>query len=95
MQVIERILHMLRVKDCRHVCLFCEYYDMCKQETEQQKRGSEAAKGRERFDRNGKVYRRGKEQGEIGETVELLTGIERPRHQGGSFKETDSKSRRI
>ena len=30
MQVIERILHMLRVKDCRHVCLFCEYYDMCK-----------------------------------------------------------------
>ena len=33
MQVIERILHMLRVKDCRHVCLFCEYYDMCKQET--------------------------------------------------------------
>ena len=24
MQVIERILHMLRVKDCRHVCLFCE-----------------------------------------------------------------------
>ena len=55
----------------------------------------EAAKGRERFDRNGKVYRRGKEQGEIGETVELLTGIERPRHQGGSFQETDSKSRRI
>ena len=33
MQVIERILHMLRVKDCRHVCLFCEHYDMCKQET--------------------------------------------------------------
>lgn len=32
MQVIERILHMLRVKDCRHVCLFCEYYDMCKRE---------------------------------------------------------------
>lgn len=26
MQVIERILHMLRVKDCRHVCLFCEYH---------------------------------------------------------------------
>ena len=33
MQVIERILHMLRVKDCRRVCLFCEYYDMCKQDT--------------------------------------------------------------
>ena len=28
MQVIERILHMLRVKDYRHVCLFCEYYDV-------------------------------------------------------------------
>ena len=39
MQVIERILHMLRVEDCRHVCLFCEYYDMCKQETRQQERG--------------------------------------------------------
>lgn len=33
MQVIERILHMLRGKDCRCVCLFCEYYDMCKQDT--------------------------------------------------------------
>lgn len=33
MQVIEKILHMLRVKDCRRVCLFCEYYDMCKQDT--------------------------------------------------------------
>lgn len=20
------------VKDCKHVCLFCEYYDMCKEE---------------------------------------------------------------
>ena len=64
-------------------------------ETEQQERGSEVTKGRERFDRNGKVYRRGKEQSEIGEKVELITGIERPRHQGGSFQETDSKSRRI
>lgn len=39
MQVIERILHMLRVKDCRHVCLLCEYYDMCKQETGSKERG--------------------------------------------------------
>ena len=37
MQVIERILHMMRVKDCRHACLFCEYYDMCKQETGREK----------------------------------------------------------
>ena len=21
-----------QVKDCKHVCLFCEYYDMCKEE---------------------------------------------------------------
>lgn len=41
MQVIERILHMLRVKDCRHVCLFYEYYDMCKQETGNRKRRKE------------------------------------------------------
>lgn len=29
-EIIERIRHMLKVKDCKHVCLFCEYYDMCK-----------------------------------------------------------------
>ena len=22
----------VKVKDCKHVCLFCEYYDMCKEE---------------------------------------------------------------
>ena len=33
MQVIERILHMLRVKDCRHVCLQSLTLNMCKQET--------------------------------------------------------------
>ena len=21
---------MFKVKDCRHVCLFCEYYGMCR-----------------------------------------------------------------
>jgi hypothetical protein len=31
-EIIERIRHMLKVKDCKHVCLFCEYYDMCKEE---------------------------------------------------------------
>lgn len=31
-KIIERIRHMLKVKDCKHVCLFCEYYDMCKEE---------------------------------------------------------------
>lgn len=28
-EIIEKIRHMLKVKDCKHVCLFCEYYDMC------------------------------------------------------------------
>jgi hypothetical protein len=31
-EIIERIRHMLKVKGCKHVCLFCEYYDMCKEE---------------------------------------------------------------
>lgn len=31
-EIIERIRHMLKVKDCKHACLFCEYYDMCKEE---------------------------------------------------------------
>lgn len=35
-RVIEMLLHMIRTKDCRHVCLFCEYYDICKRETREQ-----------------------------------------------------------
>ena len=31
-EIIERIRHMLKVKDCKHVCLFCEYYEICKKE---------------------------------------------------------------
>ena len=31
-EVIERIRHMLKVKDCRHLCLTCEYYEICKRE---------------------------------------------------------------
>lgn len=31
-EVFERILRMFKVKDCRHICLFCEYFDMCKAE---------------------------------------------------------------
>ncbi len=27
--VMERIMWMFRVKDCRHICLFCEYYEKC------------------------------------------------------------------
>ncbi len=25
----ERVMWMFRVKDCRHICLFCEYYEKC------------------------------------------------------------------
>lgn len=31
-RLIDRIRHMLRVEDCRHICLFCEYFDRCKEE---------------------------------------------------------------
>ena len=24
--------YMLKVKDCRHLCLTCEYYEICKRE---------------------------------------------------------------
>ena len=33
-EMLERFLWMFKVKDCRHVCLFCEYYSMCKREEE-------------------------------------------------------------
>lgn len=28
--ILERLSWMFKVKDCRHVCLFCEYFDMCR-----------------------------------------------------------------
>lgn len=31
-RLIERIRHMLRVKDCRHICLLCGFFDRCKDE---------------------------------------------------------------
>lgn len=37
---IERLAWMFKVKDCRHICLFCEYYETCKTEenTEKERR---------------------------------------------------------
>ena len=32
-RILERLSWMFKVKDCRHVCLFCEYYDMCRADT--------------------------------------------------------------
>ena len=31
-EVAERFRHMLKVKECRHLCLTCEYYEICKRE---------------------------------------------------------------
>lgn len=28
--ILERLSWMFKVKDCRHICLFCEYFDTCK-----------------------------------------------------------------
>ena len=28
-EVAERFRHMLKVKDCRHICLTWEYYEIC------------------------------------------------------------------
>lgn len=33
-EVAERFRHMLKVKDCRHLCLTCEYYEICKKRGE-------------------------------------------------------------
>lgn len=30
--IIERIMWMIRMKDCRHVCMWCEYWDLCREE---------------------------------------------------------------
>lgn len=29
---LQRFTWMLKVKDCRHLCLTCEYYEICKRE---------------------------------------------------------------
>lgn len=28
----ERLTWMFKVRDCHHICLFCEYYDICRAE---------------------------------------------------------------
>lgn len=30
--IIERLTWMFKVRDCRHICLFCEYFDICRAE---------------------------------------------------------------
>lgn len=31
-EVVRRLRWMFKVKDCRRVCLFCEYFEMCNAE---------------------------------------------------------------
>lgn len=36
---IERLTWMFKVRDCRHICLFCEYYETCRNDGSSQKGG--------------------------------------------------------
>lgn len=31
-EVMRRLRWMIKVKDCRHICLFCEYFEICNAE---------------------------------------------------------------
>lgn len=35
----ERLTWMFKVKDCRHICMFCEYYEMCRNDGISQRGG--------------------------------------------------------
>lgn len=39
-EAVARLRWMFKVKDCRHICLFCKYYETCKTEgnTEKERR---------------------------------------------------------
>lgn len=36
---IERLTWMFKVRDCRHICLFCEYYETCRNDGSSQRGG--------------------------------------------------------
>lgn len=38
---IERLTWMFKVRDCRHVCLFCEYYETCRNDGGSQRGGKQ------------------------------------------------------
>ena len=40
-QLFRRLLWMFKVKDCRHICLFCEHYHICTIDGETERRGKE------------------------------------------------------
>lgn len=31
-EAVGRVIWMYRVRDCRHICLFCRHYGMCKED---------------------------------------------------------------
>lgn len=47
-EMIERFLRMFKVKDCRHVCLFCEYFSICKAEDKREENVDECEKCNEK-----------------------------------------------
>lgn len=38
---IERLAWMFKVGDCRHICLFCEYYETCRNDGSSQRGGKQ------------------------------------------------------
>lgn len=47
-RVFEKIERMFRMRDCRGVCLFCEYYDICKHDDPHYKTMQEQQEGPEK-----------------------------------------------
>ncbi len=39
-KIIEKIIHMIKTKDCKHICLFCEYWDICSEEVKAEREGA-------------------------------------------------------
>ena len=37
----ERLTWMFKVRDCRHICLFCEYYETCRNDGSSQRGGKQ------------------------------------------------------
>ena len=38
---VERLTWMFKVRDCRHICLFCEYYETCRNDGSSQRGGKQ------------------------------------------------------
>lgn len=38
---VERLTWTFKVRDCRHICLFCEYYETCRNDGSSQRGGKQ------------------------------------------------------